>query len=169
MKKSGEIMKKPIVFVKSLYGLREIKGRVPFYKIMSNDDYVDFWLYAANKDLIPKTSDNVGKWMVFVEDKRAKEVWDKLYQGLKDGVFWECKCSIHNMLSSFDKINQTAFMIYTSDYNDIEDIKKVLNFIRTNKIIVEDEIFYKPDYMTEMGMYGEERGTGWLYSSTDFE
>ena len=59
-------------------------------------------------------------------------------------------------------------MVYTNDYENKVEIKKVLDYLLSYGLDFDEELFYKADYQTREGKYEGGRGESWLYSSKDF-
>ena len=107
--------------------------------------------------------------MLFIERENIEDCWNKLIKGMTAGVFKVMQCSIPNINNPHNVPNITAIMIFTDDYTDIEDVKRVLKFLLENGLDYGKELNYKADYQTRQRKYEGGRGISWVYSSNDFD
>ena len=131
-------------------------------------DKYGYWLYCLRGRKY-KSSEKAGKWMLFVKDNDLEKCWDSLAKGIDKGIFDIMKCSVPNRYNPNYTPGISAIMVYTNDYEDVEDIKSVLKYLIDNGLDYGEELFYKADYQTRAGKYEGGRGESWLYSSKDFE
>jgi len=105
----------------------------------------------------------VGKWMLFIPPRYINECWDKIIAGVKSGNLYSAKTL---PAIKVDKVYAT--MIYTKDYEDKEDIARVLNYLVSVGLKGKRKIYYKTDDQTRAGIYSGDEERSWIYSSDDF-
>lgn len=144
-----------------------------------NSNYIEnlrhvCWIYVRDSGFKSSQHDDlkVGKWMLFVNVKDIDYCWDKLVTGIEQGFYKSFKISVpDDMFKDKYDMNEIAIMIYTDDYDNVNDVKSVLNYIIKSELISKNkssEIYYKADYMTKNNCYSGGRFEDWLYVSSDF-
>ncbi len=73
----SETKKKVLLQKKSGMQIKFIKSKLEEEKKPSNTDDVD-WIYAESKKDYPASTENSGKWLIFVYLKYIDEVWNKI-------------------------------------------------------------------------------------------
>ena len=146
---------------------KEVKNKT-IHDIRFEYENMAYWLNVFYGK-ITKPSYKEGKWMLFVKEENLEDCWNKLLEGMNKKVFTTMKCSIPNENNPHNVPGVAAIMVYTYDYQDTEDIKKVLKFLLDNGLDYGEELQYKADYQTRQSKYEGGRGESWLYSSKDFE
>ena len=158
--------------VSTPFGLLDLKNKEVKDKTINDIRFeyenLAYWLNVFNGK-ITKPSYKEGKWMLFVEEENLEDCWNKLLEGVDKKIFKIMKCSIPNENNPHNVPGIAAIMVYTNDYQDVDDIKKVLKFLLDNGLDYGKELQYKADYQTRQGKYEGGRGESWLYSSKDFE
>ena len=126
-----------------------------------------YWLYVYRFRKF-KSNDKAGKWMLFIKDGDLPYCMDILVRGVDKGIFDVIKCSVPNQFNPHYTPGVSAIMVYTNDYENKVEIKKVLDYLLSYGLDFDEELFYKADYQTREGKYEGGRGESWLYSSKDF-
>jgi len=97
----------------------------------------------------------VGKWMVHVSTDLIDLYWERLVMAMCRG---DLSHSVHSMkVSPFDDeaddgdARRHVICVYTPDYQDIDDVMKVENRMRSAGIA--GWLTYKPDIFTYLGIY----------------
>lgn len=120
------------------------------------------WLYAYKVDS-DINYEKTGKWMIFLPASKVNEVWDKIKSEILHGNIWNSKVSTTNMTP---RQNTHAIMVHTKNYEDIDDVIKILNVLETTGIKApESVIYYKTDAQTKAGVYKRGKQKPWIYSS----
>lgn len=103
---------------------------------------VAFWLYAKNNKYDNTTVNNskIGKWNMFPNKTEVDELWEKVKEGVRSGDLWDAKVSTAKPLAGTHVI-----IIYTKDYEDLQDVVRVLDYMEKAKIKDDRVIYYKTD------------------------
>lgn len=122
-----------------------------------------FWLWAkSNKyDTASINMTKIGKWMIFPSKARVDELWEKVKEGVRIGDLWDAK------VSTMKPSPEThVIIIYTKDYEDVEDVVRVLDYLEKANIKDADRaIHYKTDKQTYSGVYSGGKQKASIYSS----
>jgi len=112
-----------------------------------------YWIYAERKvGKYPELTERSGKWLIFVNPKRLDTVWRKIKYATENGKLgYESKTATakHNSLAG--KSKQKVICVYTYDWTDEEDVKRVRYELKNLGIIW--EIPYKTDQDTSDRKY----------------
>ncbi|RZB40589.1 DUF1917 domain containing protein [Asbolus verrucosus] len=109
--------------------------------------------------LVPPSK--VGKWMLFLSQAEVNQVWKKIKEAIMEGHLWNSK------VSTTDPTNLTyAIMIYTKDYNDVDDVINTLEYLERTGIKPANKIIkYKTDEQTRAGIYSGGKQRASIYDS----
>lgn len=110
-----------------------------------------FWIFAANE----KNDYNVkkgrsGKWLIFEHEDFLNETWEKVKNATRDGLLGgasKVATSVPN--SSASNIRIKVICVYTSDFDNTEDLTRIEQNIRQLGII--NKLIYKFD--KDIGKY----------------
>ncbi len=119
--------------------------------IDNNYDKTTDWGKSHNQHF-----NKTGKWMIRFPkgSDLVDSAWEKVKEGVSDGVFFEAK--VATIKEQFD--NQ-IIIIYTYDYEDIEDLVWMHNQIKERKIdegALSQVLDYKTDHATRDGKYSRD-------------
>lgn len=89
-----------------------------------------------------------GKWLIYAQRKSVDEVWRKIEKLAKDRKIWEAKVS-----TAASSKNSHVICVYTKNYFDEKDVMSVRETLRS--IGIENELSYKPDIYTVLGIYSD--------------
>lgn len=120
------------------------------------------WLVARNSTDIEYVDDRfVGKWLLFLSEDEIDDAWDKIKIGVRNGDLWSAKTS-----ASYHGDPSYVVKIYTKDYNDLDDVIRVLDYLENSEIKPSDtKIYYKTEEQTRAGIYHGDSTRPWIYSS----
>lgn len=88
-----------------------------------------------------------GKWLIYIKTELVDEIWNKIAHCCIKGLLG---CSIKVSPKSINTISH-VICVYTNNYFDINDVKKVRNVLKEIGII--QSINYKPDIFTYLCIY----------------
>lgn len=93
----------------------------------------------------------VGKWMIFVSPTDVDELWNSICKLISENKIWLAKASTN---WSRNKQNYTdhVILVYTPNYLDYNDVKRVRKLLR-DECSIDTDIPYKIDYYTKLGIY----------------
>ncbi len=114
----------------------------------------DFWIHAQSPEYSEILKDYVGKWMLFIPAKRINETWDKIKRETESGnlgIAAKTATMMPNARSN-DSFVQ-LICVYTKDFSDLEDVKKVLGKLRD--LGFAGRLNYKEDEATRSDIYGK--------------
>ena len=124
-----------------------------------------YWLYAVReKGNYPKSTPRSGKWLVFVSERNVDEVWAKIKKATEEGKLGSSAKVATAKPSPLGKPSQRVICVYTYDWTDEKDVKRVREEMRKLGII--EGIPYKADEDTLGGKY---RKTGHTRISKYYE
>jgi hypothetical protein len=121
---------------------------------MSIQDH--YWVYASCPTR-QRRGGRSGKWLLFVDRRRADETWERIAQataGGRLGPVSKCGTARPN-LSARDR-RTTVICVYTYDYNDRNDVMRVREELRG--LGFAKRIPYKLDSVTRAGRYSTDSG-----------
>jgi hypothetical protein len=112
-----------------------------------------YWIYAQReKGRYPKPSRRSGKWLVFVDAKNIDEVWAKIKKATEAGrLGGSAKVATARPNPNATNPNTKVICVYTYDWTDQEDIRRVREELR--KLGITDKTPYKADGDTLSGKY----------------
>jgi hypothetical protein len=108
------------------------------------------WLYAR----LPSSSSShnptkVGKFLLFRSSDCVDTTWDTIRSGVASGDVWMAKVSTKQLSQAH------VICLYSPDYEDLNDILRLLSWIERNKLKGPNQtIAYKTDLATRAGVYG---------------
>lgn len=110
-----------------------------------------FWFMSGKEKLL--VPDKCGKWMYFFDNQEfAKKICQK---AIDEGVCYECKCTDMELTGQ-----QTGVICFYLNGDDIENHKRVIQFMMTNDLIRKTKTgkyynnSFKFDDQTRAGEYG---------------
>lgn len=108
-----------------------------------------------------------GKWLIFCSYEDINDTWEKIKNLTEIGLLGnESKVSTLCRPKKYSD-NNFVICVYTEDYRNKVDVKRVLNEIRNGG--VKGRLNYKPDIMTVKGVYSSNSNKASLYRSDEFE
>lgn len=113
-----------------------------------------YWLYAQNKiDNYKKAiSDLSGKWLVFVNKDQVDQIWRSIKEATELGKLGDSsKVATDRSNPNAKNTNQKVICVYTYDWTDEEDVKRIREELRNLGITL--KIPYKADKNTLEGKY----------------
>ncbi|MFZ2412370.1 MAG: putative phosphothreonine lyase domain-containing protein [Candidatus Methanoperedens sp.] len=114
----------------------------------------NYWIYAKGKiggkhqPLTPRS----GKWLIFVDIENIDEVWAKVEKAYKEGKLGPyAKVATAKPNPNATNPETKVICVYTYDWTDEEDVKRVREELR--KIGIINKIPYKANEDTRSGKY----------------
>lgn len=112
----------------------------------------DYFIWAENrKGKYPDSTENCGKWLIFVSPKEINELWQKVKLALKNGKFGDSAKVSTAKPNPNANSKDHVICVYTYDWTDKEDVMRIRNELRN--IGVDWKIPYKSDKYTLQGKY----------------
>ena len=101
--------------------------------------YADYSRYIFKKPLVER---EVGKWLIFENINAIDTTWAIVKKATEEGLLGPYS-KVSTQKRSSDKFDKNSFVIcvYTEDYNDKNDLKRVEAILR--EIGIKKEIYYK--------------------------
>ncbi len=112
-----------------------------------------YWIYATRKKgIYPKPTHRSGKWLIFVKKENVDEIWEKIKKAVEEGKLGDsAKVSTARRSPLSLNSNNHVICVYTYDYKDEEDVKRIREELR--KLGITWKIPYKADKDTMKGKY----------------
>jgi hypothetical protein len=138
--------------------LKEKGYRDPFFQADSKDrvilvDRKTGAPLVMDEGLIDEIAKKIGllsgKWIVFVESGFVDELWSKIEKLVSEGRIWSAKIS--TPAYPWVSEGKRVICVYARNYLDEKDVMDARNVLKENGI--EDELSYKPDIYTILGIY----------------
>lgn len=124
-----------------------------------------YWLVAMRKKgEYPQPTENTGKWLVFVNEKDVDEIWAKIKTATEEGKLGLGAKVATAKPSPLGKSGKRVICVYTYDWTDENDVKRVRENLRN--LGITNKIPYKSDEDTLSGKY---RATGHTKISKYYE
>ena len=114
----------------------------------------DYWIRASRQQgSYPEaTVEGSGKWMVFVSREQIDTVWSTIAEAIRQGRLGRtAKVSTARPNPNSTDPNKHVICIYTYDYEDVEDVKRIRATLR--ELGITWKIPYKTDVATYAGQY----------------
>ncbi len=114
----------------------------------------DYWIYAYRQQgAYPEAAEEgSGKWMVFVPRDKIDGVWNTIAEAIRQGKLGDsAKVSTARPNRNAINSNEHVICVYTYDYRDVEDVKRIRATLREMGIVW--KIPYKTDAATYAGQY----------------
>lgn len=109
------------------------------------------WIYAKRKiGEYPAATENNGKWLIFVPLDEVDKVWAKIKQATEEGKLGKASKVATAFESGYDS-NQKVICVYTYDWTDTEDVRRIRAELR--ELGITRKIPYKSDKQTLSGEY----------------
>lgn len=112
------------------------------------------WIYARHadiRDISRADMQSVGKWMLFTDVKNVDTQWAVIEHATLTGQLGIAS-KVSTKLSYYHQ-DDRVICVYTKDYADIEDVRRVLRALRG--LGFTGPLSYKEDNATRKNMYGE--------------
>lgn len=112
-----------------------------------------YWIYAGRKTgNYPEPTIHSGKWLIFVSPERIDVIWRKIKNTTENGKLGnESKTATAKPNSLAGKSKQKVICVYTYDWTDEEDVRRIREELR--KLGIVWKIPYKIDQDTLDGKY----------------
>lgn len=116
-----------------------------------------YWMYAQRKaGEYPEHSSRGGKWLIFVSSYNLAKVWTKIKIAVEEGRLGDMAKATGAMRNSHSQNSNTKVIcVYTYDWEDTQDVKRIREELR--KIGIIRKISYKTDEDTERGVYSADK------------
>jgi len=125
----------------------------------------EYWIYAERQQgEYPEFTPQSGKWLIFVPEKDADEVWAKIKKATEEGKLGGASKVATAKPSPLGRREQKVICVYTYDWTDEKDARRVREELR--KLGITNKIPYKSDEDTLSGKY---RSTGHTKISKYYE
>lgn len=141
-----------------------------FDKITKAQDRLREAAVAKLREIATEHRCTSGKWMLFVSPSEVNAVWEVIARSTAEGDLGTAA-----KVAPFDgedKRGSRVICISTADFNNLEDVKRVLAELKELGCVSTSgrPIYYKADFSTYLGVnYNNEWGIkSWLYSSAEF-
>lgn len=137
--------------------------------ILSPEEELDknvSWIYAIQIENPYKELDRnkIGKWMLYIPENHIHDIWYKICEGVKSKNIWAAKVNPKSHLR-----NETyVIIIYTYNFEDRKDVRRVLDYLLKNNLTLGKTIYYKTDQQTRQGIYAGNKERPWIYNSDSF-
>ena len=117
------------------------------------ETFETYWIFELNENykfLKDRSERESGKWLIFEHKKHIDNTWELIKEATKNGLLGpSSKVSTSKPnLNSKDK-NYYVICVFTEDYNNEEDLKRVEENLR--KLGIENRLSYKLD--KDVGKY----------------
>src|SRR5262245_15869141 len=115
-----------------------------------------YWLHAARKTgSYPASTENCGKWLVFVPLSQIDEVWAKIKLATEEGRLGSA-AKVGTARPNPNATNRASKVIcvYTYDWTDEADVRRVRHELRA--LGITSKIPYKADEDTYAGRYANQ-------------
>lgn len=114
-----------------------------------------YWEYAQRKNgQYPAHTARGGKWLIFVRDSNLNSTWTKVKTAVEQGKLGSLAKAPNRKRGSLSRTrnsNYNVICVYTYDWQDRQDVKRIREELR--KIGISRKIPYKTDEDTERGIY----------------
>jgi len=118
----------------------------------SKETHAYFITAERNKGTYPEATEYSGKWLIFVRTENVDVVWGKIKKATENGLLGdESKVSTARLNPNAVNINEKVICVYTYDFRDIGDVRRIRESLRQLGII--SKIPYKADEDTLAGKY----------------
>jgi len=117
------------------------------------------WIYAEDPKQVEREAnpEAIGKWLVFVEEADVDAVWEKVAAATQSGRLGFAAKVATAWPNSLARSSKRVICVYTYDFNDHEDVTRVLVALRD--LGFEERLSYKTDVDTLAGQYGSGAAT----------
>jgi len=113
------------------------------------------WIYAFRRQRrYPRSTPRSGKWLIFVYKKNVDVVWEKIRRATEEGNLGDTAKVATSKPNPHRKPGLRVICVYTYDWKDVVDVKRVREELR--KIGIIQPISYKSDQDTLQGKYAGE-------------
>ena len=128
------------------------KTSLPYSEAKPSEVTDGYWIYAhREKSDYPKSTPQSGKWLVFVHERDADEMWAKIKKATGEGKLGSSAKVATAKPSRLGEPNKRVICVYTYDWTDEKDVKRVREELR--KLGITSKIAYKTDEDTLSGKY----------------
>lgn len=133
--------------------MRQREASLPYSDAKPSEVTDVYWVYAKRGEgKYPKLTLRSGKWLVFVDKKDVDEVWAKIKKAVEEGKLGnDAKVATAKPNRLATNPNKRVICVYTYDYTDEQDIRRVREELR--HLGINSRIPYKTDEDTLSGKY----------------
>lgn len=118
-----------------------------------------YWIYVEKGP--HGYSPHTGKWLLFISRPKVDQIWSEIEAATRAGRLG-CAAKVATAKENPHATSAAhVICVYTSDYRDLDDVRRVLAELRTLGFAA--RIFYKEDAATAANRYGQGRAS--LYES----
>lgn len=116
-----------------------------------------YWMYAQRKSgEYPEHTSRGGKWLIFANRYALNKIWTEVKIAVEEGRLGGIAKAPRARNSRSQNSSSGVICVYTYDWEDREDVKRVREELR--KIGIVRKISYKTDEDTERGIYSANSG-----------
>jgi Bles03-like protein len=117
------------------------------------------WIYAEDPKRIGREGnpESLGKWLVFVGEDEVDAVWEKVASATSRGQLGLAAKVATAWPNPLARSSKRVICVYTYDFNDQEDVTRVLVALRG--LGFRERLSYKTDIDTLAGRYGSGAAT----------
>ncbi len=109
-------------------------------------------LTVEDLDKLAKKSGIIsGKWMIYSSEENVNETWKVITRAVLEGKLGPSAKVSTKLQAKEKKINQYAICVYTLNYFDIKDVKRVRKELK--KLEFKRSLCYKSDLYTYLDIY----------------
>ena len=109
------------------------------------------WLEESLTDLAKQCSVTNGKWMLFPMPNEVDKVWATVAKGTLEGRLGSAAKVATDASDGKDRLVR----VYTEDFTDVQDVKRVLKEMRRLGLVGGRGIYYKTDAYTYLDIRGD--------------
>lgn len=124
------------------------------------------WKWAVDPDKVEAHKDS-GKWLIFLNAEQESGMWNEICESLSHGELakysYQVKMALSPRFNDKLKENRKVVCIYTSDFNNKEQVKGCLKVLRS--LGFNDVMYYKTDNQTRSGLYRGGSQKSYIYFS----
>lgn len=114
------------------------------------DNTYSYWINHTFQGFC--STEKTGKWCVFSTESMVNKKWEKIKNLIDSGIIIHAKVSTKRFLSH-SRSKKYVICVYTKDFNDIEDLIRTRNALRS--IGLNRPLNYKRDIDTMNGVRGK--------------
>ncbi len=126
------------------------------------------WVHAYAGPTPLLDTRHIGKWLIRVNCRYAEYCWGCVCRGTESstlGIAAKVSTDWGRLHDPSGPWKQHVICVYTRDWRDEEDVRRVAGALRRVDAIRKQTLYYKPDVMTYSGIYsGSSAGEVAIYS-----
>lgn len=123
-------------------------------KALDSDNPIEnefrFWINYTKNGF--KSNSESGKWCIFSSESTIESKWSKIKKLIDDDKIIHAKVSTKRYLP-MSRAKKYIICVYTKNFNDVEDLNKTREALRT--VGLNRPLNYKRDIDTMNGIYGK--------------